>query len=133
MSNALKRLSNLEKAIEQLLQLDKYYILLRKDDTEEEAVKWHVENRNLDLSKQEPFFIRSQIPGKMRWTESKSYYLPEVAKPTLAQELAHELSMPKPPEPDPNAPVRKRDDGGAALRQQMRIEAAYRLMAKGVA
>jgi hypothetical protein len=137
MSNALKRLSNLEKAIEQLLQRDKYYILVRKDDTPEEAVKWHVEHRWLDLSQKEPFFIHSKIPGKsrpMQYKATDSTDLPVSAKPTLAQELAMELKLPKPPEPDPNVrPKKARDEKAEALRQQLRIEQAYKLMAKSIA
>src|SRR5262249_49672605 len=66
MSNQAKRLEAVEKALALLLQKARYYILVRADDTPEEATKWHVEQGWLDLAEQEPIFIMSKIPGKIR-------------------------------------------------------------------
>jgi hypothetical protein len=78
--NQAKRLAAVEKALALLLQLEKYYILLRKDDTEAEAIQWHIEQGLLDPEKQEPVFILSQIPGKSRRVRCTSNAdLPELA------------------------------------------------------
>jgi hypothetical protein len=131
MANALKRIATLEKALEQLLARDKVYLLVRAGDTPEAAEQRAIADGRLDPTRQEAFFIFSKIPGIARQMQPKPFDIPAATKSTIAQELAHELSLPKPPPDNPHPP--KRDDGGAALRQQMRIEAAYRLMAKGVA
>jgi hypothetical protein len=131
MANALKRIATLERALEQLLARAKYYILVRADDTPEEAMKWHVEQGKLDINQQEPVFIHGKIPGKARPMQYKAADLPEVGKPTIAQELAREIQLPKPEPIDSSAPT-PRQDKGAALRQQLRIEGYYRPLDKSI-
>jgi hypothetical protein len=71
MGNQAKRLAAIEKALEHLLARDKYYILVRADDTPQAAEKWHLEHGLFDPAKQEPFFIFSKIPGVVRHHKSK--------------------------------------------------------------
>ena len=79
--NLEKRLTSIEKAVALLPQRERYYILLRADDTPEEATKWHVEQGLLDLDQQEPIFILSKIPGKSRRTNRvNNLDLPEAPK-----------------------------------------------------
>ena len=89
MSNQNKRLEAVENALALLLAKARYYILLRADDTPEEATKWHVDQGWLNLEEQEPFFIMSKIPGKRRRMQS-----------TNNNDLP-EAPLRKEPEPDP--------------------------------
>jgi len=110
--NLAKRLTTVEKALELLLQLEKYYILLRADDTPEEATKWHVEQGQFDPEKQRPVFILSKIPGKLRRTKCvNNFDLPEA--PIGKKEKATDPFPPHEPyelidrpEPKPEKPTR---------------------------
>jgi hypothetical protein len=64
--NHTRRLEAVEKALAQLLQLEKVCVPIRKDDTPEAALQWYVENGKLNPARQEPLFIMSKIPGVRR-------------------------------------------------------------------
>jgi hypothetical protein len=76
-----RRLAAIEKALEQLLQKANHYILVRADDTMEEAEKWHREQGLFDPERQQPFFIMSKIPGRARgnpWERRANEELPSI-------------------------------------------------------
>jgi hypothetical protein len=102
--------SGRERALALLLAKERYYILLRANDTEAEAVQWHIEQGLLDPEKQEPTFIMSQIPGKSRRCKANATdELPKMARKDEIEPSPHvssfELAEPPKPKPVKRTPI----------------------------
>ena len=93
MGNQTRRLEAVERALALLLAKERYFILIRAGDTPEEAAAWHREQGLYDPEKQEPFFIMSRIPGKIRHSR---HYCSNADLP--------EVPLRKAPEPTPLPP-----------------------------